>query len=182
MTARHTPFSGGRPRPSYAAVWLRRPLLWMLWILPAVAVMAAPTATTDSAALFDLRILQYELVLGDTLTPEVGVCIDQTLGHHSDFPLTGVPPSQREMDNLAQTAEQCSTDSTEGTRRFIGEIKAAFAPAIVARAASLPAARRCLSESGNLDALRSCVTTAIGFAPTSDEWPQWTALYAQWRK
>ncbi|HEX3637549.1 MAG TPA: hypothetical protein VHV99_19075 [Paraburkholderia sp.] len=127
----------------------------------------------------ELRVLQYEAVLGDPLDARNGACVDDAMGHRLDIPMGDDGSAQRAADEVRAAAEQCSLAQGGDHLRLVGGVRKALADQMFLRASSLAGARSCLDKAPSLNALRDCVTAAIGVPPSAAEWPRWTALYAQ---
>lgn len=177
MTVGH---SQARRRPQYER--RRFALAGMLGLLLAGPGLARSPADRDSTQAIVLRVLRYELLLGDDITPAAGLCIDQAMEHADDLPVGDAPGAQVAMDRLYQAADACSLNDSGGPKRLVGEVGASIQGALFDRLKSLPAARRCLFDSSNLDSLRLCIASATGGEPTPTEWTRWAALYNQQRR
>jgi hypothetical protein len=142
-------------------------------------VFAGENDAVSDAGTPELRVLQYEAVLGDLLDARNGACVDDAMGHRLDIPTGDDSGAQRAADAVRDAAEQCSLAQGGDHLRLVGGVRKALGEQMFLRASSLAGSRSCLDKAPTLDALRSCVTAAIGVAPSAEEWPRWTALYAQ---
>lgn len=153
--------------------------LLLSYVLSTGAVSAGSSSPSPQAGELLLRLLQYEAMLGDELTPEMALCVDMvTRGRFFEFAPDGGPPGASAINSVRRAAELCAISPAYGATRLVGELRELLAKQL-AQATKLNAVRQCLSQSVGTEALRTCVTTATGAPPTPTEWRQWTTLFQQ---
>ncbi|MFL9908343.1 hypothetical protein [Paraburkholderia sp. RL17-337-BIB-A] len=166
-------------RPDWVARSLRISLGLAVCGMSLAFTAAQPAAIDEPASQLLLRLIQYDEVLDDRLPPAVAVCVDATVRQQG---VTIASPGkddvpQPALNRIRDAAETCSIASTDEPTRLVGEIRASLQQQLLVRAAALEPVRHCLSQTAGLGVLHSCLTNAIGVAPTADEWQHWVAIY-----
>lgn len=141
-----------------------------------------PPVHPDPSPAILLRVLHYEVILGDELAPETGLCVDAQMSEIPlEFDQEKILFSARTIQQVQRAAELCAVYKRDIATRLIGQKASKLQEQILLFSPMLRQGRICLADPARLGSLQACIKRTTGLPPSPAELQQWTAVFQQWR-
>lgn len=141
----------------------------------------APETLADADTALLQRIAQYEFLLDSKLTTNIGLCVDELMGELQVVPSDPtVEVQQSVLDKVRRSSETCAVATNGGNSRLVAGLRRQLDERL-ALAVQLENAhtssQSCLIASTSSEGLKTCLTNAIGKAPSVFDWRYWVGIF-----
>ena len=149
--------------------------------------VSAPGANTNDSRQQLIRVMQFEALLGASLSAEVGLCLDESRGERPlNLGEDGKAISARELAQIRRIVETCTLAiarqpkdagaDQEASTRLVGALRLRL-EGLRALAVKQAEMKSCAQDVEHLEALFSCFQHATGTTPSVDEKAQLASLF-----